>query len=142
MVGILKLSSSKRLRVLSSTGTMEEITRPFGEAQILIDRLKALRPVSGEEEGEAIIRWGAKASFNIQIDDATGISINLEEGQDPPPEKKTIEFTELERETDEVRVENPDDPEQFVMVARITSITFDGPDGICRRFNLKPPAAG
>ena len=127
---------------ISPEGTMEELTRPFGEAQVLIDRLKALRPVPGEEEGEAILRWGAKADFSIQSTAApekTGISINLELDQPAPPEKKTIEFNELSRNFTEVRVENPLDSEQFVMVARIDDITFDGPDGICRKFNLRPP---
>jgi hypothetical protein len=70
----------------------------------------------------------------------SGVTFILEDDQDPP-EKETLVFEEQPtlRKTEDVRVENPDDPEQYVIVQRITSWTVQGPDGICRQFNMHPP---
>ena len=46
----------------------------------------------------------------------------------PPPSSTTILFDETQREVEEVRVENPDDSAQYVIVERITAITFRGPN--------------
>lgn len=42
-------------------------------------------------------------------------------------------WTETQRETTTVRVENPEDSEQYVDVDRIDSVTLVGPDGQVRR---------
>ena len=124
-----------------NTLTSSDFFDPDNRLQIF-DRLKAFRAIPGEDK-EATIRWG-KAGFE-QVppgdDPNDNFSINLEEDDPPPapPDQKTLVFNEIDRKVTPVRVENPDDPEQFVMVERIDNITFKGPDGIDRQFVLNPP---
>lgn len=66
-----------------------------------------------------------------------------DERQDPPdnnnnPGQQTFQWSELSRTSSEVRVENPDDASQYVMVKRVTSLTLRGPDGSTHVFTLKP----
>ncbi len=43
----------------------------------------------------------------------------------------------MSRKTHKVRVENPDDSNQWVEVENVDEITFDGPDHIFRKFVFK-----
>ena len=49
-----------------------------------------------------------------------------EEGQSPPSQAVAV-FSETERETEDVRIENPDDSSQYVIVQRIQTIRFEAP---------------
>ncbi len=127
-----------RLKVkTASPAPVEAVMLP--QDQLIIDRLRAFRATPGAED-EADIRWGAAGfeqfeSSGLQQENFS-VTIQDPEEDEPPPEKVTLEFTEIKRNVTPVRVENPDDPEQFVMVERIDDITFDGPDGIDRKFIL------
>lgn len=50
-----------------------------------------------------------------------------------------LSYNEIDREVQRIFVFNPKDPEQYVVVERIMSIRFRGPDGKIAKFNLKPP---
>ena len=51
--------------------------------------------------------------------------------------QQTITYDEVSRETEDIRVENPDDPEIYVMVTRIKTITFSSSEnGVQRTFKL------
>ena len=54
-------------------------------------------------------------------------------------DKPTVIYTEVARKTSDVRVENPDAADQYVIVRRITEITFSGTDSRNHRFVLNWP---
>ncbi|KJS40353.1 MAG: hypothetical protein VR70_05780 [Rhodospirillaceae bacterium BRH_c57] len=51
-----------------------------------------------------------------------------EEDDDPPPAGPAV-WTEIARTTSTVRVENPEDPEQYVDVERVETLLMRGPGG-------------
>ena len=107
---------------------------------LIIDRLRAFRETPGEDI-DASIRWGA-AGFeqleNNQDLDSFSVTLKDAEEEEPPPDVTTLVFTEINRKVKVIRVENPNDSDQFVMVEQIENITFDGPDGKKRKFVLTP----
>ncbi len=132
------------LTTIVSSGTPEEITRPFGFQQHIIDRLLAQRLRPGESN-DAQIRWGKPSNFIVlqdEIPPKDQPSFTIDFGKEEPEETKRIQFDEQFRIEQKVRIENPNDPDQFVIVARVTQIDFLGPDGIIRQFNLTPPEVG
>lgn len=120
---------------------LEKITRQSAAETIL---QRALARVPPEGDGEAHFRFGRAAKFD-QTPQQSGPSIRVEypdENQqpadDPSNDIVVLDFDEIDREEEEIRVENPDDAEQYVMVKRVTRILFQGrADGIYRRFNFK-----
>src|SRR5687767_11083462 len=89
----------------------EEIIRPFQKEQLWTARVLAPRPpapLPEEVSGDGVLEWRGSAQAKW-----------VEE-----PSPMLMGFTTAWREdaaqrvTEEVRVENPDDPEQFVMVER------------------------
>ena len=96
----------------------------------LRDRPGNLVPVP---EAEAEIRWGKASQFQWSVSNPDRITNRTIIRFIPPDDDEealqdTIEYTETERTTETVRVENPNDAEQYVNVARILTITFQGPN--------------
>ena len=98
---------------------LEQIVRPFqlfdptAGIPIIVQRANvAVQP--------AVLSWGQAGelptAFQEDEPDETGINFKLLECDENLAESK--------RDTEDVRVENPDDPSQFVVVQRIKSITF------------------
>ena len=119
--------------------SLEKITRQSAAEAIL---QRALAKVKPEGDGEAHFRFGKAARFE-QATQQSGPSIRVEYpddsgGQMDDPEIVVLDFDEIDREEETIRVENPDDSEQYVMVKRCKRILFQGrADGIYRRFNFK-----
>jgi hypothetical protein len=105
----------------------------------------------------AVSRWGRPSRFEFL--DPTGdtnptVTINWPENPDCEDSilrpfaadgcdmegTEVLEYDEVDRLETLVRVENPDDPDQYVMVARIEKILFQGPDGRYHQFNYNHPA--
>ncbi|MEK9752502.1 MAG: hypothetical protein VW338_04725 [Rhodospirillaceae bacterium] len=112
---------------------IEPLVRPFETgnpyADKLVNRLIARRP--GPSDGEASLRWGGPSRFEARAPEYPTITITGgSDDQDVIDELDvpTLEFEEHERTVSEIRVENPDDPDQYVMVERIETITWRGPD--------------
>lgn len=89
------------------------------------------------DETDTDIRWGAAGDYP---DDGGGPQIISplppEDDEDEPP--GIIEYDEYQRFTEDVRVENPDDASQYVIVQRVTRIIFVGrDDGLFRAFNFR-----
>lgn len=89
----------------------------------------------------AFVRVGLPSQFGF--DDSfrqkalNGIGFHLSDGDgDNVP---TGIYTETGRLTSELRVENPEDADQFVIVQRIERIQFDAPGGGKVEFRLKNP---
>ncbi|MER9937406.1 hypothetical protein [Mesorhizobium sp. M0088] len=105
---------------------------------------RALSKVKPDEGGDAHFRFGKAARFQAVTPDARtnpGATVIWPNDNDPdnePKETHIIEFDEVYRCWETIRVENPDDAEQYVMVRNITRIIFLGrDDGLYRSFNLR-----
>lgn len=120
----------------------------FGRGGFLSRRLPAAdrpprrRPVGAV--GDAVLRWGApgvlQLSSNLRGFGRGGAITTIiwpdDEEEPLDEEEQGLEFQEISRAVTVVRVENPEDSEQFVDVERIDKISFRGPDGIVRTFIL------
>lgn len=114
--------------------SFERIVRPSVKIEShLRDRTPAPEIVP-EEEAE--IRWGGPSSFQWSVTNPptnSGPSINVKPNDDEEeptePEDKILVFDEIaaNTETEDVRVENPEDSEQYVIVERILNIFFLSP---------------
>ena len=109
----------------------EPLVRPYEAsdpyATSKIRRLIARRP--GPFDGEATARWGRPANFETRAPDTVSHTIQWPEDEEEiEVQVPEMIFDELDREEEEVRVENPDDPEQYVIEARPTQVRFLGPD--------------
>ncbi|RWB85908.1 MAG: hypothetical protein EOQ52_20365 [Mesorhizobium sp.] len=117
----------------------------FGDASGGDSVLKrALSKVKPDEGGEAHFRFGKASSFSL-VDPTTqrtspSVSYNWPDDgnqDDEPKEFHIIEYDEVSRCWETIRVENPDDPEQYVMVRNTLRVVFVGrDDGLYRAFNL------
>lgn len=119
-----------------SIGSFEAIVRPNVTLQShLRDRTPA--PVEVPEE-EAEIRWGKPSSFQWSTTNppsGTGgggvvVRPNPDDEEEPgAPVTKTVIFDEIaaSTETEDVRVENPEDSEQYVIEQRCLSVPFLAP---------------
>ncbi len=85
--------------------------------------------------GDAIIRWGRASNFPVSAKTTLRTVVNWPTAPEDEEDLGLI-FTETERQTTTVRIENPLDSTQFVEVERIDQITFLGPDGLARTFVL------
>ncbi|TBB28120.1 hypothetical protein ELH48_13630 [Rhizobium ruizarguesonis] len=106
-------------------------------------RLLARKP-SEDEDAEAQVRWGKASSFVQQLKGEKILpTIQIVNWPDFPgndkddEEEPVIDWQELARTTSNVRVENPDDSDQYVIVQRVETITFQTPEGKRIRLNFK-----
>jgi len=105
---------------------LEQIVRPFQSALAIGTRRVIVVPLDPPDD-EASISWGvagelpeAIATENPVTDgdpEAGGIGYQIKSCNDTLQEKA--------RNTEDVRVENPDDPDQYVIIARVKSMTFN-----------------
>lgn len=92
----------------------ENAVRPFQLFQALrLSRLVPAPATSAPPPGSAFIAWGAAGtmptpqSTQYQLDHCKN------------------EHDEIKRQSDTIRIENPDDPEQYIMVDRADQMIFD-----------------
>jgi len=111
-------------------------------------RLLARKP-SEDEDAEAQVRWGKASDFVQALKGEKFLpSIQIINWPDFPGDDKddeeepVIDWHELARTTSDVRVENPDDSDQYVIVQRVETITFQTPEGKRIRFNFKNEPEG
>jgi len=127
----------------SKLATPADVVKP-GLSDEVLQRLALMRPpvVNGVSE----IRWGKPSDFDITTPNQptqpsyTSVTVNM--GTSPQPDDIVLyTYNEVWRQESDVRVENPDDPEQYVMVARTESIIFESQDdGFYLQFNFTNPA--
>jgi hypothetical protein len=123
--------------------SLEKIVR-FAESPRIL-ALRARRTAREEDRSDdSLIRWGRPSEYGTPTqtpeESRGGVTIvNSTPKKDPQQDKRELLYEEIERTTQKVRVRNPADRDQYVDVARITSILFQGPDGRRHRFNCKPP---
>jgi hypothetical protein len=123
--------------------SLEKIVR-FAESPRIL-ALRARRTAREEDQSDdSLIRWGRPSEYGTETqtpeESRGGVAIvNSNPKKNPEQQKRERVYTEIDRTTETVRVRNPDDSTQYVDVARIKSIRFQGPDGVHVRFDLKPP---
>lgn len=106
--------------------------------RVLQDKLSRVPPEN--QDADAYIRWGQSGSdptFQPRIITITPWPNDPTDPTDPT--KKIYTYNEIAREEVEVKVVNPDDDQQYVMVKRLKTVTFSSPDGIDRKFVLNWP---
>lgn len=137
-------TSTSKLGV-SPSGDAADIVKP-GLSDDVLQRLALLR--APEEKAEAEIIWGKPSKFQItepdqpeEINYTTIVNTGGGGGViDTPLGAELLYYDEYQRKEEEVRVENPDDPAQYVIVARCQWIVFKGrEDGIFRAFIFNNP---
>lgn len=118
---------------------MERMVRPFDGAQRVLQRAIDSRPPE-RDNSDTDIRWGAASRFEISHpEQPTNPSVVVGGGSTGPDEEPAtppgiLVFTEVEKYVEEVRIENPEDPEQYVDTTRRVWSLFLGPDGLYRQF--------
>lgn len=134
----------KGIGVLGTFVSLEQITRPFAvvESEPFNRVLPGVDP--DYDPPEALITWGASSQFIIppitsptlpDDGDGRGIDVTLpdDDGSGPP----VVTWNEIARTTSDLRVENPEDPEQYVVIRRIDSMTFDVSTGVQVRMRFR-----
>jgi hypothetical protein len=118
------------------------------DGERFLARLLARKPTE-DQDAEAQVRWGKASKFVQALKGEKFLpSIQIINWPDFPGDDKddeeepVIDWHELARTTSDVRVENPDDSEQYVIVQRVETITFQTPEGKRIRFNFKNEDAG
>lgn len=128
--------------------------------------INVIRPERGDSE-DAFATWGAASRFKVV--DQTGKQAQRTEpsfetgttipgptkpakrpddpddpDQPPDPNRPPVpvqHWSEVARDEQTVRIENPQDSEQWVDVKRVTAILFRAPNGEYHQFNLNPPSS-
>jgi hypothetical protein len=122
--------------LIQGPSPLEMFVRPFVSVESFFTPRVA--PEVLPPEPEAFVSWGGPSEFDF--DDSfkklarTMIVFKVDDGDAP-----ALGYDETVRQTEDVRIENPDDPEQFVIVQRIKSIDFNVPGGQTTRFRLRNP---
>lgn len=98
---------------------LEQLVRPFQSRGIINDKKTRVTRVKSVGTEKAIIRWGSAGDSpeTRQV----GAKVDIK-GSDV---KKA--YTQLDKKTTNIRVENPDDSNQFVITQRIDEIRFQRP---------------
>lgn len=133
-------SSGARLQLINRTGNGEDVLK------------RALAKVKPEESGEAHFRFGKPSRFTLTTPEqrtnpgSTVIWPPEEPVEDPEDGIVVIDYDYIDRAVETIRIENPDDSEQWVEVERITKIMFRRrDDGVYIRMNFdwsKEPSGG
>ncbi|RWO57120.1 hypothetical protein [Mesorhizobium sp.] len=133
-------SSGARLQLINRTGNGEDVLK------------RALGKVKPEESGDAHFRFGKASRFTLtepeqKTNPRTTVTWPSEEPvEDPEDGIVVIDYDYIDRAVETIRIENPDDSEQWVEVERITKIMFRRrDDGVYIRLNFdwsKEPSSG
>lgn len=120
---------------------MEQIIRPFQDVMSFSEvREPRVPPL---DLPEAFIEWGKSSEFSTDTfrSDAGSVGFNTKD-DDEEPERVRYSFSEEGRTFRDIRVENPQDPDQYIILRQATSIAFGGPEGAQFTLHLSPTAPG
>lgn len=115
--------------------TIERVARDFTLKQV--DAAEARREARSAQDDDSSIRWGGPANFDTTDPPSQTVTIIRK----PPPDDYPLErpvkiYTEVGRETQKVKVYDPDDNTVYIEIQRITRIRFRGPEEWDVQFNL------
>jgi len=91
---------------------MEKIVRPF-QSPTFINEKQVITTLPKVAKTSGVLEWGSQGAPPT----VSGLSFNTK--------KNDKDYTEKERTTTPVRVQNPDDPNQYIMELRTDTIKFD-----------------
>jgi hypothetical protein len=134
----------KTYKISTKSGaSIERITRLGAAEDVLqrfVERAEKRRPPV-DDSGVADLRWGEPSRFSlVQAEAPTNPSFTINNNggpdeEDPvPPEAEVRVYTEIQKELEEVRVENPDDAEQYIITKRRLWSLMRAPDGTYAQF--------
>jgi hypothetical protein len=108
---------------------MERVIRPWVDV-VSYPRVVVVPPI--EILPEVFLQWGGPSQFVVEGSEsfrevAKTPGLTLGDDDDDDEEELIFTYNESGRNTSEKRIENPDDPDQYVMVEVIDEITFDHP---------------
>src|SRR5712691_5167083 len=95
--------------------SLEAIVRPFQTPTTIADKAKPITTVAKSTPQKALLVWGSVG----QSPDLESLNFNVTNSDRIYKEKS--------RKTTQVRIENPDDPNQYIITQRINSIQFGTP---------------
>lgn len=107
-------------------------------------KLLARKPAE-DQDAEAHARWGKPSQFVAQLHGQKFLPVvnivnwpDFPEGGEGEQPQPVLDWNEIAgtRQTSDVRVENPDDPEQYVIVQRTESAIFQTHKGEIIRLNF------
>lgn len=118
--------------------SVENWVRPFVSIESFRTPRVPLAPPPVEPE--AFIRFGGQShfTFNDTFREVAGGGTIIKPDDDPDGDKEVV-YSETGRSTHDKRVENPDDPDQFVVVKVIDSMKFNGPGARKISFQFSNP---
>lgn len=96
---------------------LEELIRPF-ETRRIMPTTRIVSSSLKQDTQTATLTWGAAGTLPVAVAD-----LPVGQGGVKVYQGDTLN-QELSRVTEPVRIENPDDPTQYVMVDRVRSIRF------------------
>ncbi|QKC83282.1 hypothetical protein [Mesorhizobium sp. NZP2077] len=124
-------SSGARISIFDSGGNGDGVLK------------RALSKVKPDEGGDAHFRFGKASRFTLTTPDQQtnpGTTVNWppDDPADDPKDGIIIDdFDYIDRSVEKIRVENPDDSEQYVIIERILKVMFvDRQTGRYKRFNF------
>lgn len=124
--------------------SIEVLVRPFQTDEGVLQRRSPRLEEVAEET--AIITWGRRANLNVSAVPPEFPGVEFPENpdpEDPEPPPNSLTYNEIYRISDTVRVENPNDSAQYVIVKRTVTSWFLGQeDGIIRIFNFNNALEG
>lgn len=103
--------------------TIEQIVRPFQSPTPLNTR-RVIPSSTKEAPQTATIIWGKPGTMPVAVESAADQPVPMP-GVNVKTKKVTDRNVEKSRETETIRIENPNDPSQYVIVERVKKITFD-----------------
>ncbi|RWG54855.1 MAG: hypothetical protein EOQ64_18910 [Mesorhizobium sp.] len=113
--------------------TLESVTRPSAGERVLQAALAKVPPV--DNSGDADFSFGGPSRFTVtQPEQRTNPSVTYEfppeddKKDDEPKDIHIVEYDEYCRSSETNRIENPDDPEQYVMDKNTLRVIFIGRD--------------
>lgn len=115
-------STFRRAAVGGRPWSWDNSLKSVRDRAALVERLIANRIT---DVGEACLFWGSPSRFALLGATEQPRVRVVPRPEPPPPPANAIPFTEISKETEDIRVENPDDPEQYVIVQRRVSSVFE-----------------
>lgn len=117
---------------------MERIVKPWED--VVSFSVPREVPAPETPPPEAFLQWGKASQFqNNNFRDKASFGGGGTTDDDDDENDEVLAFHETGRNTSDKRIENPEDPDQFVIVAQIDSMTLDGPGGKKYKFTFSNP---
>lgn len=126
----------------NGSGARLEIINRTGGGTDVLNRALARVPAK-DTSGDADFRFGKASRFTLTTPDqstnpGTSVTWPPDDPTDDPADGIVIDdFDYVDRSVEKIRVENPDDAEQYVIIERILKLMFvDRTTGRYKRFNF------